>query len=114
MSRIKSGGGLTSNKLVNVGVKSGPPRTNIVSPASASQLGQSVPFKRDPLPIGTGAQVPMGNAVALNVGKGGPGAGRTTHPCGSQGTHGPTVAGEPRQPGAADRGPRSILGPKGS
>ena len=73
MAKIKSGGGLTSNKLVNVGVKAGPARTNIVSPASADQLGQSVAFKRDPLPIGTAAQVPMGNEVALNVKGGGPG-----------------------------------------
>jgi hypothetical protein len=83
-----SGGGIQSNKLVKPSIKSGPPRTNVVSPASASQLGQSVSFKKDPLPIRTAPQVPMGNAVALNVGKGSPGAGRTTHPCGSQGTHG--------------------------
>jgi hypothetical protein len=38
-----------------------------------------------------------GNEVALNVGKGGPGTGRTTHHCGSQSTHGP-VAGSPRPP----------------
>jgi len=92
--KAKSGGGIQSNKLVNVGVKSGPPRTNIVSPASASQLGQSVAFKRDPLPIGTGAQVPLGNQLATNVGKGGPGAGRDVHRCGSQGTHGPVAQGE--------------------
>jgi hypothetical protein len=92
--KAKSGGGIQSNKLVNVGVKSGPPGTNIVSPASASQLGQAVAFKRDPLPIGTGAQVPLGNELATNVGKGGPGAGRDVHRCGSQGLHGPVNRGE--------------------
>jgi hypothetical protein len=55
-----SGGGIQSNKLVNVGVKSGPPRTNVVSPASADQVGQTVAFKKDPLPIRTAQQVPMG------------------------------------------------------
>jgi hypothetical protein len=109
-----SGGGIQSNKLVKPNIKSGPPRTNVVSPGSADQLGQAVAFKKDPLPIRTAPQVPMGNAVALNVGKGAPGAGRTTHPCGSQGFHGSPAQGEPRQPGTADRGDRSILGPKGS
>jgi hypothetical protein len=88
-----SGGGIQSNKLVNVGVKSGPPRTNVVSPASADQVGQTVAFKKDPLPIRTAQQVPMGNAVALNVGAGKPGAGRTIHRCGSQGLQGPVNPG---------------------
>ena len=77
---------LSTNKEVTAGVKAGPARTNIVSPASASQLGQSVAFKRDPLPIGTAPQVPLGNAVALNS-KSAPGQGRTISPCGSQGKH---------------------------
>jgi hypothetical protein len=93
MSKARNGGGIQSNKLVNVGVKAGPPRTNIVSPASASQLGRSVAFKRDPLPIGTASQVPLGNQLATNVGKGGPGAGRDVHRSGSQGQHGPAVSG---------------------
>jgi hypothetical protein len=42
--------------------------------------------------------VPFGNEVALNVGKGGPGTGRTIHHCGSQDQHGP-VSGTPRGPG---------------
>ena len=38
--------------------------------------------------------VPFGNAVALNVGKGGPGAGRTLYgQSGSQGCHGQPAAG---------------------
>ena len=98
MSRAKSGGGLTSNKFVNTGVKAGPPRTNVVSPASASQLGQSVAFKRDPLPIGTASQVPMGNDCALRVGKGSPGADRTIHKSGSQSMHGPVNRGESERP----------------
>jgi hypothetical protein len=41
---------------------------------------------------------PYGNAVALNVGKGGPGTGRDVHHCGSQGVHG-GVAGSPKPQG---------------
>ena len=85
MAKLSGGG---SNKLVRPSIKSGPPRTNIVSPASVDQLGQAVAFKKDPLPIRTAPQVPMGNAVATNVGKGSPGAGRTVMKSGSQGTHG--------------------------
>jgi hypothetical protein len=96
MKKLGTGGG--SNKQVNVGVKAGPARTNIVSPTSASQLGQSVAFKRDPLPIGTGAQVPLGNQLATNVGKGGPGTGRTVMPCGFQSLHGPVNKGESPRP----------------
>jgi hypothetical protein len=93
-----SGGGIQSNKNVSPGIKSGPPRTNVVSPTSADQVGQTLAFPKDPLPIGTMPQVPMGNALATNVGKGAPGAGRTIHGCGSQGTHGPTVPGSSPQP----------------
>ena len=39
--------------------------------------------------------VKFGNEVALNVGKGGPGTGRTTMHCGSQGTHGSVNPGNP-------------------
>jgi hypothetical protein len=37
----------------------------------------------------------MGNAVATNVGKGGPGAGRTVMRSGSQSQHGPIVGPAP-------------------
>src|SRR5215510_10382862 len=94
MARAKSGGGIQSNKLVRPGVKAGPARTNIVSPASASQLGQAVSFKRDPLPIGTASETPLGNQLATNVGKGGPGAGRTVMRSGSQAQHGAPNLGE--------------------
>jgi hypothetical protein len=40
--------------------------------------------------------VPYGNEVALNVGKGGPGAGRTVYHCGTQATQGATNPGNPR------------------
>jgi hypothetical protein len=108
-----TGGGILGNKNVKVAVKAGPPRTNVVSPGSTDQLGEVVAFKKDKLPLRTAPQVPMGNATALSAGQG-PGAGRTIMRCGSQGVHGPTVAGEAGIQGTADRGPRAVLGPKGS
>jgi len=114
MAKIKSGGGITSNKFVQPGIKTGSPNKGS-SPGSADQLGQAVAFKREQVEMGKAYQgSKLGNELALNVGAGGPGKGRETFRCGSQGTHGPTVAGEPRQGGTADRGDRAILGPKGS
>ena len=114
MAKIRSGGGITSNKFVQPGIRTGSPR-KATSPAAASQLGQAVSFKREQVEGGGKAlQSRLGNEVALNVQGGGPGKGRETFRSGSQGTHGPTVTGEPRQPGTADRGDRAILGPKGS
>jgi hypothetical protein len=114
MAKIKSGGGITSNKFVQPNIRTGSPNKGS-SPGSADQIGQSVAFKREEVERGRAYPgTKLGNEVALNIGKGGPGAGRTTHPCGSQGRHGPPVAGEPRQGSTADVGPRSILNEKGS
>lgn len=98
--KIKSGGGITSNKL-NVRPM---PRTSspaqAMSPTAISRLGAhvgnhttgkgkvavpEVPLIRAGIADASG--VPLGNAKAMDVGKGGPGAGRTTMPCGSQGRH---------------------------
>jgi hypothetical protein len=88
-ARGVSGGGIESSKVVSVGVKGGPARTNVMSPGGASQLGGSVgkASAAEPLKVGTAAASPLGNSVATNVGKGGPGAGRTVHPSGGQGKH---------------------------
>jgi hypothetical protein len=43
--------------------------------------------------------VKFGNEVALNVGKGGPGAGREVMPSGGQGCHGAVNPGQPRPAG---------------
>jgi hypothetical protein len=91
MARAKSGGGITSNKLVRVGVKAGPWRTNVVEPHAPDFLGQSTAFKKPPLYSGTAPQVALGNDLVTNVGAGGPGKGRTVMRSGSQGTHGPTT-----------------------
>jgi hypothetical protein len=96
MSKAKSGGGLTSNKLVRPEVRTGSPYKG-TSPAAASQLGQSTSFRKENVGVGpayTGSK--LGNEVALNVGKGGVGTGRTVHHCGSQGTHGNVNPGQVR------------------
>src|SRR6516225_1705361 len=99
-----SGGGYNSKQVKKVGVKSGAPSTNKISPRGVSQLGYATggrlrregSFTSDstslPVNVGTMKQVPMGNAVATNVGKGGPGTGRTVMARGSQALHG-SVAG---------------------
>jgi len=108
-----SGGGIQTNKLVRPSVRTGQPYKG-TSPGAADQLGQSTAFKKENVEVGrayTGS--PLGNQVALNVGKGGPGTGRTLHQCGSQGQHGSPNGGEGGFVGTADRGPRAILGEPG-
>ena len=89
MSKI-SGGGITSNKLVHVGVRTGQPAKG-TSPGAADQFGQAIGAKRAvELPEqGPAYQsgVPLGNAKATDVGGGGVGTGRTVMPAGSQGKH---------------------------
>jgi hypothetical protein len=88
-----TGGGILGNKNVNVGVRTGLPSKGS-SPGAADQIGQSVAFKKEKIDAGRGYDgAKYGNELATNVGKGGPGVGRTVHHCGSQGTHGATVAG---------------------
>ena len=94
-----SGGGILGNKNVNVGVRTGSPYKG-TTPAAASQLGQATSFRKEQVEQGrayTGS--PLGNEVAGNVGRGGPGTGRDVHHCGSQGTHGNVNPGQvrPRQ-----------------
>jgi hypothetical protein len=88
MAKITSGGGLTSNKFVNVGVRTGQP-SKATSPAAASQIGPSTPFKKERVDSGMGERhsVELGNECALRVGKGSPGADRDVHKSGSQGRH---------------------------
>src|SRR5262249_53997189 len=113
MSKIKSGGGLTSNKLVKPEVRTGSP-SRAMLPERVAQIGMRTSFTKPKLdgPGFDGAK--YGNELALNVGAGGPGRGRTTYHCGSQGTHGSPNPGETGVKGAADRGNRAILGERGS
>jgi hypothetical protein len=105
-----SGGGITSNKLVRPGVRSGPPNTNVINPRGVSQFGYAAGGRMmgperytgentaQPVKQGTMPQVPLGNAVAGNVGGGGPGTGRTVYKSGFQGMHGTPVQGSSPAP----------------
>jgi hypothetical protein len=94
----KAGGGIGSNKLVRPGVRTGAGREGI-RPGHAGQIGTALgnhttdgTVRGSPVePMTLGAQpisAKLGNEVALNVGRGGPGAGRDVHRSGSQATHG--------------------------
>jgi hypothetical protein len=110
--KARSGGGLTVNKLVQVGVRAGKRTLDAINPASADYLGQRTAFKKPPLVESTPKDfVPLGNSLVNNVGAGGPGKGRVTYPCGFQSLHGAVAKGEKGMEGKADRGARQILGP---
>ena len=86
--KTHSGGGRTP---VEVGVKGGSPRTNVISQGEAGQIGAVRGAQRaiQPLVAGTAkAPVQLGNAKATDVAGGGPGKGRTVLPSGGQGQHG--------------------------
>jgi hypothetical protein len=98
---VRTGGGQGSNKHVRVTPAVGSSQTRKTSPDTVSNIGRSVGNKamdtggkvlqRNDPPLHKPAQAPsrLGNDLALNVGRGGPGAGRFNHgPSGSQGTYG--------------------------
>jgi hypothetical protein len=105
------GGGHRSRQVREVGVRTGAARHG-VNERWTSQVGQSygnhATEKRGMLPrdkviekyhAGPGLSVPLGNSVALNVGRGGPGTGRNLYgQSGSNQTYGP-VAGNPKPQG---------------
>jgi hypothetical protein len=92
-----AGGGIASRVNKSVPVRTGTPARGI-SPGGVSQFGSSVgnhstdhranlPYKGERYLEGktpAGGAVPLGNAVATNVGRGGPGTGRTVMRSGSQ------------------------------
>ena len=103
-AKARSGGGEGSRQHVRTPIKAGPANTKKISVSAAANQGLSkgnhamnngktLQRPADPLVQKRVAQVPSGNAVALNVGRGGPGAGRVVNPCGSQGQHGPVNPG---------------------
>jgi hypothetical protein len=108
-----SGGGAKSRQVTHAG---GSDLTRKVSVPQVSQLGQSVgshvtgaggrEVQRPNQPLYAPAQAAtkMGNEIAKNVGRGGPGVGRTVYACGSQGCQGPV------NPGGAMPKPVDILG----
>jgi hypothetical protein len=87
-----SGGGYDSLKTKSVRESTREkPMTHKVSEEASAQLGASVGFRGAPtLYQGQGFQpVKHGNELATNVGKGGPGTGRTIYKSGSQMQYGP-------------------------
>jgi hypothetical protein len=116
-SGVGSGGGIGMNKNVSPPVRTGSGSRN-ARPAGVAQIGYSVSdhatnsgrssgYKGEALhgPASRNfQQIKFGNEVALNVGKGGPGTGRTLYgQSGTQGQHG-SVAGTNKPAG------RDILG----
>jgi hypothetical protein len=104
-SGVGSGGGIGMNKNVQVPVRTGSGSKGI-SPGFVGQRGQvqgahttdgkETSYRGEPKFTGQNFQkTKFGNELVLNVGKGGPGTGRHVMGCGSQGTHGPVVAGGP-------------------
>jgi hypothetical protein len=110
MAKSRSGhkpaGGIASRQHVEKPVKTGA-GAKAAHLGGVSQLGNKIGnhitnksatnFRGDPLFAGPGYNpTKYGNAVALNVGKGGPGTGRTTYASGSQDCHGTPAQGSPR------------------
>jgi hypothetical protein len=105
----KVGGGLGSRVVNPQGTRDGQKAFGI-NPGGVAQLGSSqgnkateqgstLSYRGEPWTVGkTPISVPLGNSVATNVGKGGPGAGREVFRCGSQGPCSPT-----RSPNATGR-----------
>jgi hypothetical protein len=90
MSKARSGGGITSNKLVSSRAPKPEPKAKAISPCAVSQIGNkqgnhatdkgTVRTRTEPLVTGRGYQ-PVG--PTRNMGQG-PGANRTFHRSGSQ------------------------------
>jgi hypothetical protein len=109
--KATSGGGIRGNKVRQVGYRSGPPRTEVISPSGVADLGASINYPRQPLVKGTAPQVRSGNDVAAST-VCGPGGSRTIYKFGTEGVHGKVSQGEGKAfEGGADRGERAILGP---
>lgn len=97
-SGVGSCGGLGNNKVTRVTPRDGAPAREM-RPKGVSQIGSSRGnhatnhgklLHKDVEPVRGKRMdsVPLGNEVARNVGKGGPGTGRTVFASGSQGQHG--------------------------
>jgi hypothetical protein len=110
MAKSTSGGGISSNKLVCVGVKGGSRTTQVVSPRGVSQLGiaQGGKLRREGSFTGINtannvfegnkpAATQMGNAVAAST-VCGVGGSRTIYKTGYQSMHGDPVQGSTPAP----------------
>jgi hypothetical protein len=105
----RPGGGIRSRVNVETKVRTGQQKKRVI-PAGPAQLGQRqgnhvtetggrLPYGGVDLFAGTGFKSELGNAKALDVGKGGPGTGRKVYGCGTQG-----VQGAPAQGNAPPKG----------
>jgi hypothetical protein len=76
-----SGGGLTSNKLVQSKAGKTEPVARAISPSAVAQLGSATAKKPPPLDMGRAYSPPVGPTGNLAQG---PGGGRTVMPAGTQ------------------------------
>jgi hypothetical protein len=121
MASNKKGGGSGSRVIREVPVRVGN-RSDVVNPRAVSQVGQSLGNKASTgnsktvrpvenvyagrLPAGGPGGIALGNAKALDVGKGGAGAGRNLYgQSGSNKTYGPTNPGVPGLPSTKGQWP---------
>jgi len=112
----RPGGGIASRVNVSPQVRVGP-GSRAARPGGVGQLGNiqgshvtshdDSDYRGESLHSGPSFQpVPFGNQIATNVGKGGPGAGRTLHgQSGSQGCHGQPAQGAPGLPSTRGQWP---------
>jgi hypothetical protein len=109
MTRSNAGGGHGSKNVVDKPVRTGS-GSRSARPAGVSQLGQSqgdhitnkssTDYRGERLHNDRSFQpVKFGNEIALNVGKGGCGTGRTIYQTGTQGQQGSANPGSPRPAG---------------
>jgi len=114
-ARGVSGGGIESRQRKEVGVKTGSRTLNAINPNRVGGIGLQQVFadgtSGPKLVTGTPKDfVPLGNAVALNVGKGGPGKGREL--LGQSGTQGNHSGGPRSANAAAPKASQAPAGPK--
>jgi len=112
----RPGGGIASKQLVSIPVRTGS-GSHGTSPGGVAQLGQkqgdhitregSTGYRGDPFHSGRSFNpTKFGNELATNVGKGGPGTGRTLHgQSGSQGCHGQPAQGSAGLPSTKGQWP---------
>src|SRR5262249_13185174 len=116
---MKGNQGISSKNVVHPSVRTGSGSRG-TRPAGVSQIGTSfgnhvtphggsqTPYRGEKLHHDRSFQpVKFGNEVALNVGKGGCGTGRTIHGTGSQGQHGTADRGMPGLPSTRGQWPDS-------
>jgi hypothetical protein len=96
--KIKSGGGISMNKVVQDRKGKQEPVTHKANVASVAQQGMAVQFEKAPLTQGRGYEPkPMpatGVPGRYNSAAQGPGSGRTVYGSGSQSTYGPVNPGQ--------------------